>query len=154
VIVASGETIELKFENLSPGNLSVTVLNLQPLWGILQIYPWWEDGMNYGLAQAGVQRVDPPFRKLQMTIPPAASTKGPIVDVLKVFVTNNSTSFGFLEQPKLDPNAGFEAQPDRSGIDLEYFFEIFGKMDRGDLSERDAWATSEIKIRTVPGSAF
>jgi hypothetical protein len=140
----------MRFENLSDKRLYVTVLNLQPLWGIAQVYP--AGGEECGTVDMNGAFPEPGFQSLDMKIPTAISPGVPIIDILKVFVTvNDSTSFAFLTQPDLDPTAGRELDPtqgERGVEQLEELFDLFGTSYRSGYDFD--WATSEIKIQTFP----
>ncbi len=88
---ASGDTAVLRVQNNSDAVLNITVLNLQPDWGISQIYP----------RGAAFETVDPGkgFKlPLKVKLPPGYE-KG--TDVIKVFATIETTSFRWFELPAL-----------------------------------------------------
>jgi hypothetical protein len=148
VRVTDGQSIKMEFENLSDKRLYVTVLNLQPLWGIAQVYPAAGDE-ECGTIDMNGAFPEPLFESLKMEIPTAISPGVPIIDILKVFVTvNDSTSFAFLTQPCLDPTAGRELDPTQGerGAQLKELFDLFGTSYRSGYDFD--WATSEIKIQT------
>ena len=86
-----GEVAVLQVQNNSNTVLNISVLNLQPDWGINQIYP----------KGADFETVDPGKGfKLPMRVRlPHGFAKG--TDVLKVFATIDTTSFRWLELPAL-----------------------------------------------------
>jgi hypothetical protein len=99
--IKAGEWVFLKLCNrLPPGRpndpsriLNITVLNLQPDWGISQIYP------------AGAGFFEPLDPAQEVILPlqaglPEGYVKG--ADVLKVFATLETTNFRWLELPALD----------------------------------------------------
>ena len=104
----SGETIVLRVQNNSDAVLNITVLNLQPDWGISQIYP----------RGAAFEPVDPGKGfKLPMKVKlPSGYEKG--TDVIKVFATIETTSFRWFELPAL------LAAP-RSGAALQKYLSAF-----------------------------
>ena len=99
--IQDGEWVFLRIRNaLSPGQaddpsriLNVTVLDLQPDWGISQIYP-----SGSGLFEPldpGQEIILPLHAKL-----PRGYREG--TDILKVFATTTTTNFRWLELPVLD----------------------------------------------------
>ena len=85
----SGDVAVLRVQNNSDEVLNVSVLNLQPDWGISQIYP----------KGAAFEALDPGQAfKLPLKVRlPQGYKKG--TDVLKVFATIDTTSFRWLELP-------------------------------------------------------
>lgn len=100
--VASGEWVILRIANLSSTTINISILDLEPSWGITQVYPS-TDGTDFETLDGG-QYLDLP---LQMTIPESLNL-GPnetgIVDIIKVFATVEPTSFLWLELPDLHQN--------------------------------------------------
>ena len=94
----TGEWCFLRIQNKYSEVLNITVLDLQPDWGISQIYP----------ARAGAfEPVDPEKEivlPLRVSLPPGLESG---TDIIKVFGTLETTSFRWLELPALD-------QPDTS----------------------------------------
>ena len=99
-----GEWTFLRIQNaLTPGVendpsriLNITVLDLQPDWGITQIYP------------SGAGLFEPLDPKQEIILPLKASlpkgyTEG--IDIIKVFATTSTTNFRWLELPPLDKPA-------------------------------------------------
>ena len=94
-----GETICLRIKNLSQKAVNVTVLDLQPDWGISQVYPVPDSGeaKDYELLEPGEENA--------LLIPlranlPAAYQQG--TDVIKAIAAVDGTSFRWLELPALD----------------------------------------------------
>lgn len=88
-----GESATLHIKNNSPEVLNITIFDLQPDWGIRQVYP----------SDADSQILDPndsldlPVTDVSL---PEGYTEG--VDTIKVFATLEGTSFRWLEMPALD----------------------------------------------------
>lgn len=91
--VRNGEWVFLRLKNKYATAVNVTVLDLQPDWGISQIYP--ARGGAFELLDPDQELVLP----IQMTLP-AGYARG--IDVIKVFVTVEPTSFRWLQLPALD----------------------------------------------------
>lgn len=88
-----GEWLFIRIRNCSKQALNVAVLNLQPDWGITQIYP------------AGAALFEPLDAGQEILLPlcaslPASYVKG--ADVIKVFATTGAPNFRWLELPALD----------------------------------------------------
>jgi hypothetical protein len=99
----SGESCFLRIKNNYSGVINVTVLDLQPDWGISQIYP----------ARSGAFETLDPGKEimlpLRVTLPPGYESG---TDVIKVFCTLEPTSFRWLELPALDqPPADLRGVP-------------------------------------------
>lgn len=92
--VVNGEWAFLKIRNeYAPNVLNVTVLDLQPDWGISQIYP--ARAGSYESIEPGCELILP----LNVTLP-EGYREG--TDIIKVFATIDATSFRSLELPPLD----------------------------------------------------
>lgn len=91
--VADGMWTFLRVQNTFSKVLNITVLDLQPDWGISQVYP----------ARAGSFEPLDPGRELLLplrTSLPPGYLEG--TDIIKVFATVGTSSFGWLELPALD----------------------------------------------------
>ncbi len=92
-ILDVGEWTFLRIKNNYPKPLNITVLNLQPDWGIKQVYP----------SGAGLfEHFDPGQEiliPLQAALPEGYRTGR---DILKVFATTGACNFRWLELPPLD----------------------------------------------------
>ena len=110
--LAIGDWVFLHIRNESPKVLNVVVLDLDPGWGISQVYP---------------SRVDTDFRPLdpgqEEWLPlqadlPASYVEG--TDILKVLATEGTASFRWLELPPLDQpltREGLSRGRPRSGLE-------------------------------------
>jgi predicted chitinase/predicted phosphodiesterase len=88
-----GANAVVKITNNSPKVLNLTIFDLQPDWGITQVYP----------TDADAEILDPGQSKelpLQNVSLPEGSREG--IDTMKVFATQSQTSFKWLELPVLD----------------------------------------------------
>lgn len=147
--VNHGEWTFLKIENKYSDVLNITVLDLQPDWGITQIYP----------ARAGAfEPIDPGKElvlPLRVSLPPGFESG---TDIIKVFATIEPTSFRWLELPALDqPEAGngFRGIPANP---LENFLSMFTsvdvltrKVEVPTVAEAE-WVTHQVEIEIVrPG---
>jgi hypothetical protein len=100
-IIAAGAWTFLSIKNHTPAILNITVLDLQPDWGITQIHPFGA-GDLFDTLDPGQERTIP----LQTSLPNGVAIGR---DILKVFATAGAADFHWLELPALD-------QPqDRSG---------------------------------------
>jgi len=93
-VLKPGQWTFLLVRNNSSQVLNITVLDLQPDWGITQVYP--ADAGAFETLEPG--RELPPLR-LRAALP-ADYTAG--TDVIKVFATLGPTNFRWLELPPLD----------------------------------------------------
>ena len=101
-ILKEGEWTFLRIRNNSSKLLNITVLDLQPDWGITQIYP----------SGAGFFEPLDPGQELPVALPlqaylPPGHKEG--TDIIKVFATVGTTNFRWLELSSLD-------QPTRGAI--------------------------------------
>lgn len=100
-MIKEGEWTFLRIRNLLPPGqpndptqiLNITVLDLQPDWGITQVFP---SGAGYSEPLDPGQEILIPLRASL----PAAYKEG--ADILKVFATLGTTDFRWLELPALD----------------------------------------------------
>jgi hypothetical protein len=102
-IYRPGESVTLRITNLLEPNLfdandatrilNVTLLDLQPDWGITQLLP----------AEGGAAQLVQPGKSLEIAfntyLPPGYTES---TDILKVFATQSTTQFKWLELPVLD----------------------------------------------------
>jgi len=95
-ILDVGESAIVQITNNSTRVLNLTILDLQPDWGITQVYP----------SDADFEILDPgQSRKLPLVNVSLPSGYREGIDTIKVFATTSSTSFRWLELPSLDqPN--------------------------------------------------
>jgi predicted phosphodiesterase len=94
VILDDGEQLTLRIKNNTASQaLNITVLDLQPDWGITKLFPPDADSML----------LDPKGEPIEMTLNfelPKGYKEG--IDTIKVFATIDNTSFNWLELPALD----------------------------------------------------
>jgi hypothetical protein len=109
----SGEWCFLRIKNLHSEALNITVFDLQPDWGITQIYP--TGSSAFELVDPGNELVLP----LHMTLPPDYESG---TDIIKIFATLETTSFRWFELPALDRQEEFRGVPATS---LEEFLSCF-----------------------------
>jgi hypothetical protein len=97
-IASIGKKMILQIRNALPKEsrqvLNVTILDLQPDWGVKQIYPS-SPGANFIPIDPGEEKLFP----LQADLP---STYKEGKDIIKVFATLDQTNFRWLELPSLD----------------------------------------------------
>lgn len=105
----NGEVAVLQVQNNSNEVLNISVLNLQPDWGISQIYP----------KRAHFEAVDPGkgFELPLRVRLPQGYAKG--TDVLKVFATIDTSSFRWLELPALGADQRNPMDQLKSAFDAE-----------------------------------
>ena len=109
----SGEWCFLRIKNLHSEALNITVFDLQPDWGITQIYP--TGSSAFELVAPGHELVLP----LHMTLPPDYESG---TDIIKIFATLETTSFRWFELPALDQQQTFRGVP---ATPLEEFLSSF-----------------------------
>lgn len=93
-ILTVGEWTALRIRNAASKVLNITVFDLQPGWGISQIYPSGQG--DYFVSLDPEQEIVLPL----LAELPAGYCEG--TDVIKVFATVAATSFRWLELPRLD----------------------------------------------------
>jgi hypothetical protein len=89
-----GQRLILRIKNKTDKVLNVTVLDLDPGWGVAQVYPTIMDGIFIPI-DADTEE----FFPLDVALPPNY-VEGK--DIIKVFATIDQTSFRWLELPSLD----------------------------------------------------
>jgi hypothetical protein len=92
--LAAGEWVALRFKNMSPQKLNVTVLDLEPQWSVRQAFP--AGAGDYFVELEPDQELLLPFQAGL----PAGYEEGK--DIIKVFATTQTTNFRWLELPALD----------------------------------------------------
>jgi hypothetical protein len=112
-ILREGEWTFVRIRNDSPQILNVTVLDLQPDWGVKQVYPS-GPGDYFVSLDPGQEQILP----LQGLLP-ALCKEG--TDTVKVFATTGTTNFRWLELPSLDKplKRGLEVRSKSPGNPLE-----------------------------------
>ncbi|KAF8541805.1 hypothetical protein BDD12DRAFT_877896 [Trichophaea hybrida] len=147
VKVKDGDEITIVFQNNWDKTVNLTIFDLQPLWGITQIYP---DVMDS-------EEIDPEDEReiqLEVTRPPGITGKTSI-DTIKAFITVDPTSFRDLEMEDIDTNPDTEiAAVRRGGMGLQSLLDhlITAHRHGQDQSScKGVWDTREITVR-VAGS--
>lgn len=143
-----GETAYLRVTNLSKTAVNLTIMDLQPDWGISQMYPDAAAEMDYDLLESGAGNA----LLLPMTAwLPDDYQEG--ADTLKVFAVVEGTSFHWLEMPALDqPPAAPKGSP---AVDdaLEQLMTAFNasKLTRQMINmsapKGRSWATTQVEIQ-------
>lgn len=143
-----GETAFLRVTNFSKTPVNLTIMDLQPDWGISQIYPDAQSGLDYELLEPGADKA--------LLLPigawlPDDYQEG--VDTLKVFATIEGTSFRWLEMPALDqPPAATKGTRD-PGDALEQLMSAFisptltRQMVNLSAPKGRSWTATEVEVR-------
>ncbi len=141
-VVKHGEWVFLRVRNEYPEVLNITVLDLQPDWGIAQMYP--KRAGEFETIESRRELVLP----IQFTLPPDYESG---IDIIKVFATVEPTSFRWLELPSLD-------QPEstnRRGVSAKEIEEFLSAIDQIDSGTRQGsvptrssalWAARQVEI--------
>lgn len=93
-VLATGEWAGVRVKNRSRQRLNITVCDLQPDWGIAQVYPSGE-GDAFVAFEPGEEQILP----LQASLPKGYAEGR---DLVKVFATVETSDFHWLELPALD----------------------------------------------------
>jgi hypothetical protein len=93
IVLNVGDSAVLRIENASSKILNITIFDLQPDWGIKQVYP--ADADSEVLDPGG--SIELPMNDVSL---PDGYTEG--IDTVKVFATIEPTGFRWLELPALD----------------------------------------------------
>ena len=111
-----GESATVQITNNSTKALNVTVFDLQPDWGITQVYP---SDADYDVLNPGLSlKLD--LKDLTL---PEGYREG--IDTIKVFATTSNTSFKWLELPVLDKPGTRGALKRAAGNSLEGLMSAF-----------------------------
>jgi hypothetical protein len=142
-----GEWTGLRIKNESAQRLNVTLLDLEPGWGVRQIYPSGA-GDYFVQFEPGQELVLP----LQAGLP-ASYQQG--TDTLKVFATVGTTNFRWLELPALDQPVTRSA-PVRDRKPRNPLEEMLAAFTAGQPAKRDLipatypsheWITEQVQVR-------
>lgn len=126
-----GEKISVRIVNQSSHNLNLTLLDLQPDWGISQVFPSRND-TDFWLLEAWQKKVFP----IEASLPRGYDSGQ---DVLKLFATRGAGSFRWLELPALDrpgPEPAIRGPRDDAWPD----FVVSGFPE-------EEWVTAQVEIR-------
>ncbi|KAF8252035.1 hypothetical protein K440DRAFT_658307 [Wilcoxina mikolae CBS 423.85] len=147
VEVEDGDEITIIFKNNSDRPVNLTILDLQPLYGISQIYP---EVMNCEEVDAGEERE----LQFEFARPPGITT-GTLIDTIKAFITLDGTSFKDFEMDDITINPDSEVAVERR-VDMG-FQSLVNHLMSANRSERvqssgaGLWETMEISVH-VRGS--
>lgn len=147
VTVSHGDWVFIRIRNnYHPHVLNVTVLDLQPDWGIGQIYPF-RSG-SYEPIEPDQELILP----LHVTLPDGYESG---TDIVKVFATIETTSFRSLELPALDrPDTRDHLTRGNPGNALESFLRIFVSPQSTravtvDVCATMEWVAHQVEIEVV-----
>lgn len=139
--LVDGELVFLRIKNRARRVLNVTVLDLQPDWGISQIHP----------AQQDYDTLDPDGElrvKLRVSLPPGYQEAR---DLLKVFATVGPASYRWLELPALNGQRAFR------GVPTNPLEELMDALTRDQALTRNispvvdpshAWSMAQVEVST------
>jgi len=143
VEVQDGDEITIMFENNSDQAVYLAIFNLQPLWGITQIYPDMTDYDEIG-------PYDSRELQVQVTRPPGIA-RTTVVDTIKAFVTLDRTSFRAMEREDIDINPDTESPAVRSSsFSLQSLLDHLSTpvhLGPPQASPTRIWETREISVR-------
>ncbi len=139
--------------NLKPGReendpsriLNITVLDMQPDWGISQVYP--AGSGHFEPLDPGQEKVIPLHASL-----PEGSTEG--TDVIKVFATIGTTNFRWLELPPLD--RPIERSASTRGVPKDPLEEFLAAVSEDKPKNRNldpaeyptkTWVTAQVEVQ-------
>jgi hypothetical protein len=153
-IVNVGQKIVLHIKNNLPKEsnkvLNVTVLDLQPDWGVSQIYP-----MNPGESFEPVDPDNEIFVPLEVNLPDGYKNGK---DIIKVFATLDQTSFRSLELPTLDQPSTKTKEVSRGNIPSSPLEQLMATITKDKPATRNVnlsstpskeWTTTQIEINVV-----
>jgi predicted phosphodiesterase len=148
-----GEVVFLRIKNLSNKAVNVTVLDLQPDWGISQVYPSVDpdtgEAKDYELLEPGEENA--------LLIPlrtdlPEGYQQG--TDVIKAIATLEGTSFRWLELPPLDqipvPTRAIAKGPSNPLEELMTAFasdQLTRQVVNLTAPQGKSWGTAEVEVR-------
>lgn len=92
IVIDEGERLTFRIRNTSPQALNITVLDMQPDWSVVKLYP----------PDADSELLDPKSTvevPLEFVLPPSYKEGR---ETIKVFATIGNTSFDWLQLPALD----------------------------------------------------
>jgi Caspase domain len=147
--VNDGQSILLRIKNLSNQVLNVTVLDLQPDWGVSQLFPRGSD--------TDFMPIDPGHSEddiVQVFLPNGYETGK---DVIKAFATVGPTSFRSLELPPLDQPLTRKAmlRSGRKRNQLEAFLDAITEEEpktrnmKQTASASHEWTTTQLEIQVT-----
>lgn len=139
-----GEKVGLRVTNLSGIPVNISIMDLQPDWGISQAFP--ADADYYLLETGSKNALIIPFE----TFLPDDYQEG--TDILKVFATVEGTSFHWLEMPALDQPPAAPKGTRNMGDALEQLMSAFAapKLTRQMINlsapKGRSWTTAEVEV--------
>ncbi|KAF8252523.1 hypothetical protein K440DRAFT_332782 [Wilcoxina mikolae CBS 423.85] len=141
--VKHGHQITMVFENHSEVGVYLTIFDLQPLWGITQIYP---DVMDSEYVGPGHKREI----CMEVTLP-AGITSDTAVDIIKAFATIDRMSFRALEIEDIDIHPDTEGPVERhSGLSTQSLYDQLTTTNGDATTEGSCarvWQTAQISVR-------
>jgi len=145
VQVAHSKSVTVVFENKSSESLNLTIFNLQPLYGITQVYP----------TTTICEDIDPgdtreiPFDMILPDDLRNISCKS-ADDILKAFVTVDRTSFRSLTMAGINTKPGSQVQLKRGGSNsLQSLLNKLAHSSRNASYALQQWDTREISVRVL-----
>jgi len=142
-VVKHGEWVFMRIRNEYSEVLNITVLDLQPDWGITQMYP--QRAGEFEPIEARGELVLP----IQFTLPSDYKSG---TDVIKVFATVEPTSFRWLELPSLDQGGVTNSLRGVPGKEIEEFLLAINQIDSSTRtgkvpsSSSALWAARQVEI--------
>lgn len=136
--------LRAQYENDPDAILNVTILDLQPEWGIEQIYP--AGAANFEPFDPGHELILP----LNCVLPKGYKTG---VDTIKVFATKGATSFRWLEMSALDKPVVLGASGRDAVNPLEQLLSAFAENRNDERAVNPAeypskeWTMGQVQIR-------
>jgi hypothetical protein len=150
-IVKVGQKMVLRIKNNLPKDsnkvLNITVLDLQPDWGVSQIYP-----MNPGESFVPIDPDNETFVPLEVNLPDGYKSGK---DIIKVFATLDQTSFRSLELPALDQPSTKTKEASRGNIPSSPLEQLMATITKDKPATRNInlsstpsreWTTAQIEI--------
>ncbi|KAF5000100.1 hypothetical protein FDECE_11286 [Fusarium decemcellulare] len=97
--------VEVTVNNTGPTVLYAHVYDLGPCWQVKNILRGTYEAIppqKHPSDSGGVRSMGRTSRKIKMTVPPVMHKQGFCMDIIKIFITSQATSFDSLELPNLD----------------------------------------------------
>ncbi|WP_414586604.1 caspase family protein [Scytonema sp. PCC 10023] len=148
--IVSGGYALLRIKNVSPLNLNIVILDIEPTWAISQIEIL-GIGQQFYQLQSGEQLELP----LQLVVPDRDGYES-VEEVLKVFAMVGAADFGWLELPSLDEEITSRAGSRRGDSPLEQLLAAIGSdVDKPPTNKRAAkvvidpnqeWTTKHVTV--------
>ena len=148
--VDDGDKLVLSLQNLGSQSLYLALFDLGPSWEICSLLQKEGKGDFKVISPKGLERKGEAVIKWNMSVPKSHQPDGFCEDVMKIFVTNRSTSFTHFKLPKLSASLEDIDETTRGSHTLlsEFMAEITSQFRDTDDTTMENWFSQNFLVRT------